>query len=347
MLEFSPESLRALSIIIPVYNVEDYLHRCVESILAQDYYDYEIILVDDGSTDSSGTICDELAKKHSFIHVIHKSNGGISSARNAGLENAVGKYIWFIDSDDYVAPKCLALIIKQIEQDGTEILFFPYIRTNGVVTFGELVGDYYEGEYSGKDILQYQLANISSCTFVSEKRIWLKNNLRYTDGIYFEDFEIWPRIMKVIKRASFFNAPLIPYLYYIRVGSVMNLSDKARRMRQIDDFFRIEDLWRDCFDLYNPEPNSYDMQMIKSASNMLHRNLLNFVRKSKFSLSTKLKLYTEFRRKGVFSSYYNGHKKDSYVGRSSVKLFWNSIGRSFILFSLFSIIEEIRKKVHK
>ncbi|MBB6275139.1 glycosyltransferase family 2 protein [Porphyromonas circumdentaria] len=347
MLEFSPEFVRALSIIIPVYNVEDYLRRCVESILAQDYYNYEIILVDDGSTDSSGAICDELAREHSFIRVIHKSNGGQSSARNVGIEEAVGKYIWFIDSDDYIAPQCLALIMKQIEQNSTEILFFPYIRTNGVVTFGGSIGNYHEGEYSGKDILQYQLANISSCTFISEKKIWLENNLRYIDGIYFEDFEIWPRIMKVITRASFFNSSLIPYLYYIRVGSVMNLSDQARRMRQIDDFFRIEDLWRDCFNLHNPAPNSYDMQMVKSASNMLHRNLLNFVRKSRFSLSTKLKLYAEFRRKGVFSSYYNGYKKDWYQGSSSVKLFWNTIGRSFILFSLFSIIEEIRKKLHK
>lgn len=105
MLEFPSEFVRALSIIIPVYNVEDYLHRCVESILVQDYYNYEIILVDDGSTDSSGAICDELAREHSFIRVIHKSNGGQSSARNVGLEEAVGKYIWFIDSDDYIAPK--------------------------------------------------------------------------------------------------------------------------------------------------------------------------------------------------------------------------------------------------
>lgn len=93
-----------LSIIVPVYNVEKYLEECVQSLLNQTYQDYEIILVDDGSTDSSGKICDMMAEHSSKIRVIHKENGGLSSARNAGLKAARGRYMGFVDSDDYILP---------------------------------------------------------------------------------------------------------------------------------------------------------------------------------------------------------------------------------------------------
>ena len=94
-----------ISVIVPVYNVEKYLNKCVYSILNQSYRDLEIILVDDGSTDSSGRICDELSKLDPRILVVHKNNGGLSDARNAGMKIANGNYISFIDSDDYVDEK--------------------------------------------------------------------------------------------------------------------------------------------------------------------------------------------------------------------------------------------------
>ena len=91
-----------LSIIIPVYNVEQYINQCIESILIQTYHDYEIILIDDGSTDSSGEICDTYAQKDSRVKVVHKINGGVSSARNIGLQMIKGKYLTFIDPDDFI-----------------------------------------------------------------------------------------------------------------------------------------------------------------------------------------------------------------------------------------------------
>ena len=92
-----------ISIIVPVYNTEKFLHRCIDSILAQSYTDFELLLIDDGSKDSSGTICDEYAEKDSRVRVFHKENGGVSSARNVGLDNAKGEWVTFCDSDDYVA----------------------------------------------------------------------------------------------------------------------------------------------------------------------------------------------------------------------------------------------------
>lgn len=101
-----------VSVIVPVYNVENVLHYCVESILNQSFTDFELILVDDGSPDNSGEICDEYAKKDSRIVVIHKENGGVSSARNAGIERTTGEFICFIDSDDYVDNNYLESLLK-------------------------------------------------------------------------------------------------------------------------------------------------------------------------------------------------------------------------------------------
>ncbi len=110
-----------ISVIIPVYNVEKYLHKCVDSVLAQTYTNLEIILVDDGSTDASGQICDEYVAKESRIKVIHKPNGGVSSARNAGLEIAQGQYIGFVDGDDYIELSMYQILLDSILQNHSEI----------------------------------------------------------------------------------------------------------------------------------------------------------------------------------------------------------------------------------
>ena len=92
-----------ISIIVPIYKAEQYIHRCIDSILSQSYTDFELLLIDDGSPDGCGAICDEYVAKDSRVRVFHKENGGVSSARNLGLEKAVGKWISFIDADDYIS----------------------------------------------------------------------------------------------------------------------------------------------------------------------------------------------------------------------------------------------------
>ena len=102
------------SVIVPIYKVEEYLHRCIDSIINQTYTNLEIILVDDGSPDNCPMICDEYAKKDSRIRVIHKKNGGLSDARNAGLEIATGEYIGFVDSDDWIHKDMYHILYKNI-----------------------------------------------------------------------------------------------------------------------------------------------------------------------------------------------------------------------------------------
>lgn len=122
-----------ISIIVPVYNVEKYLHKCVDSILAQTFADFELILVDDGSPDGSGCICDEYVEKDNRVKVIHKKNGGLSDARNAGLDIAQGNYIGFVDSDDYVA------------NDMYEVLYTNIIREQADLSICGIY-DVYEGK---------------------------------------------------------------------------------------------------------------------------------------------------------------------------------------------------------
>ena len=119
-----------VSVIIPVYKVEKYLHRCVESILGQTYKNVEVILVDDGSPDNCGEMCDVFAKRDHRVRVIHKKNGGLSDARNAGIEIAKGKYLSFLDSDDWVHPKYIEKLYYLMMTTKSDIAACKFIRTS-------------------------------------------------------------------------------------------------------------------------------------------------------------------------------------------------------------------------
>ena len=106
-----------ISVIVLVYKAEKYLHRCVDSILSQTFTDFELILVNDGSPDNCGAICDEYAQKDNRVRVFHKENGGVSSARNLGLDNAKGEWITFVDSDDWLKPGCLEQLTNKLDAD--------------------------------------------------------------------------------------------------------------------------------------------------------------------------------------------------------------------------------------
>lgn len=111
-----------LSVVVPVYNVERYLVRCMDSLLAQSYSDFELILVDDGSTDSSGLLCDRFAAQHANIQVVHQKNGGLGMARNAGLDCATGEYVLFLDSDDYFGPELLNNLLDEAQRTGADLV---------------------------------------------------------------------------------------------------------------------------------------------------------------------------------------------------------------------------------
>ena len=118
------------SVIVPVYNVEDYLETCVASVIAQTCRDYEIILVDDGSTDHSAAMCDQLARQH-HCRVIHQKNGGLGAARNTGIEAAQGDYLFFLDSDDFISPDTLQGLSEEMDRVPADIYTFGLSRLTG------------------------------------------------------------------------------------------------------------------------------------------------------------------------------------------------------------------------
>jgi glycosyltransferase involved in cell wall biosynthesis len=125
------DQMPMISVIVPIFKVEAYLDRCVQSVLKQTYSDFELILVDDGSPDRCGLMCDEWMTKDSRIRVLHKENGGLSDARNAGVSIARGEWITFVDSDDYIHPQMLESLYRAITQCGVKIAVCGYVRTRG------------------------------------------------------------------------------------------------------------------------------------------------------------------------------------------------------------------------
>ena len=119
-----------LSIIVPVYDVERYLQKCIDSILAQTFTDFELILVDDGSPDNCPALCDAAAAKDARIRVLHQKNGGLSAARNAGLDVARGEWIGFVDSDDYISPEMYEILYKAVQSTGSDLALCDYVKVD-------------------------------------------------------------------------------------------------------------------------------------------------------------------------------------------------------------------------
>ena len=182
-----------ISVIIPVYKVELYLKQCVESILIQTYSNIEIILVDDGSPDSCPQICDEYARKDYRIKVIHKSNGGLSDARNAGLDRAKGQYYAFIDSDDYIQDNTIEIMLNAVKKNKSEIAICNMIR---FLEEGETLQFYcptdHEVLYQGKQ--RYKTLNQPSvCNKLFEAKLF--EGIRFPKGKYYEDTFVYHEVL--------------------------------------------------------------------------------------------------------------------------------------------------------
>ena len=124
------DSMPKISVIVPIYKAENYLHRCVDSVLAQTFTDFEVLLIDDGSPDKSGEICDAYARRDSRVRVIHKENGGVSSARQCGIDNARGEYTIHADPDDWVEPNMLEELYRKAKEDDADMVICDFIEDN-------------------------------------------------------------------------------------------------------------------------------------------------------------------------------------------------------------------------
>lgn len=170
-----------ISVIIPVFNVASYLRKCLESVLSQSYTNLQVILIDDGSTDSSGAICDEYAKRDSRIVVIHQKNGGAAAAKNAGLRVATGKYLSFVDSDDYLEPGAYAHMVAQLEDTHADVIQCAFCDVFPDKTVSHVVQD----EQTAFNCVQYleQFTKDWTCGLLWDK-LYVRSLF---DGIFFEE----------------------------------------------------------------------------------------------------------------------------------------------------------------
>lgn len=212
-----------ISVIIPVYNVSKYVTRCVESVQNQTYVNLQILLIDDGSTDESGNICDELAAGDTRIQVIHQENGGLSAARNTGLEAAKGEYVFFVDSDDWIEPETIGGLYEWMLENDAEIgacgVRYAYDIGKEDVELAFTSGN--ANVWSGRGSIRELILTNNICSVawnkLYKKSLW--GDIRFPEGKLHEDeFTIY-KVLFRSKKVCF--TPKLWYNYFQRSGSIM------------------------------------------------------------------------------------------------------------------------------
>lgn len=209
-----------VSIIVPIYNVAPYLPACLDSIIQQTYRDLEIILVDDGSTDGCAAIADEYKAKDERIRVIHQTNSGLSAARNAGLREATGEYVWFIDSDDYVALNACEILVREATQDDDDVIIFSRQR---FTEEGPLEDDILPNERynTGREYIEHHLTNNfshSACHKLCKRELLINHHIEFESGRY-EDCYFSFRVMCVAQKVKVIS----DILYFYRRDRVTSI----------------------------------------------------------------------------------------------------------------------------
>lgn len=223
-----------ISIIVPIYKVEAYLKRCIDSIVAQTYRNLEIILVDDGSPDDCGKICDAYAEKDERIRVIHKENTGLGYARNSGLEICTGEYIMFVDSDDWLSTDCVEILYNRLIDDNSDMAVGNYIQ---IYDDGSTKRGYYKFEEDCVLTQNETLKRLNDHIFsvMAWGKLYKRNVMKYVSYPAIrpgEDTWVVPDIMKRCDNISFVNRTI--YYYYQRPSSIMHSIDSDRLLDGIN-----------------------------------------------------------------------------------------------------------------
>lgn len=227
------DSEALVSIIIPVYNVENYLTECVNSVLAQTYKKLEIILIDDGSTDHSGKLCDSLQEKDARIKVIHKSNGGLSDARNAGIESSSGEYLYFLDSDDVIAKKSIEILLDICLKGDNDIALAGVKMFKNSCGCEEVYGgtiEYLDTEQIIGRMLIHDGYGHEAPGKLYHRKLWAHH--RFPKGKLYEDYATIYKVAGEARKGGVYSVPL--YYYRMRDGSIMRTVVKEKNLMLLD-----------------------------------------------------------------------------------------------------------------
>jgi glycosyltransferase involved in cell wall biosynthesis len=237
-----------ISIIVPIYNLEHYLPKCVDSILTQTFTDFELILVDDGSTDGSGELCDEYARLDKRVRVIHKKNGGIASSRNAGLDAAKGIYIGFVDNDDFINKFMFEILYKNAKKYSSDIVICDYISIDESQHYDidKFDGNYKLKQFNNREAVHHIYADMDKDTFIYPwNKLYKKelfNDIKYELGNIYDDETVAHKLLYKSKRVTYVQIPL--YYYVQRKGSQINSPFSVKKfgrvyaLKERQDFFK-------------------------------------------------------------------------------------------------------------
>lgn len=281
--------MELISVIVPVYNVEEYLDECVQSIVNQTHRKLEIILVDDGSTDKCSALCEKWAKKDNRIKVVHKTNGGLSSARNAGLEIAKGEYIGFVDSDDWINPTMYELLLNTCKINNTGIsccgrtlVYEDGLKMKTYISSGGV----WNTEHAISKVLRRDGMDVAAWDKLYKSELF--DNIRFPEGENNEDTAVFYKLFEEAKVIS--HSGTCEYFYRVRLGSITQSSYQVKNRESI--FKHLNDLGEFINDKY---PQLQDDYLVYKSCNLYH--LLNLQMKcEKDNIDEHNLLWFEFKR---------------------------------------------------
>lgn len=289
-----------ISVVVPIYNVEKYLKRCIDSIIQQTYKNLEIILVDDGSPDNCGKICDDYAKTDKRIKVIHKKNGGLSDARNVGIKNATGKYITFIDSDDDILVDFIGYMYNLSKKNKADVVVADENLINNIFIskkVNEKIIEYKSKKDAIKDLLTLRLP------VAAHGKLYLKtlfDDIEYPKGKIYEDNGTTYKVLLKCNRIIYTNQA--KYNYYIRGNSITNSSMNKNKL----DYIYLIDL--ECNDLLRIYSDiSEEVEFARLIPRLsVYKQIINAKNKNNFiELKKELDNY--------FKINYKNFKKNQYI----------------------------------
>lgn len=264
------ENYGLISVIIPVYNAEQYLAQCIDSVLQQTYPHFEICLIDDGSTDKSAEICDAYANRYPQIRAFHKPNGGASSARNVGIKETAGRYIFFLDSDDWLEPDALEKMIFTAAQENADLVFCEAqaIDDEGKIEYKDNYS-YKEFYHTGNayeimmQMMKQKEFHVAIWMLLLDREIFAKNALLFKEGIMYEDMIISYQFYCLASRAAHVRKTLYNRRY--RANSVMTSAKTERNYYSASTVYREVKQFRDSL----PESKRSPEHLIRCSYNVL------------------------------------------------------------------------------
>lgn len=283
-----------VSVIIPIYNSEEYLSKCIESVLSQTYKNYELILINDGSTDGSKSICDDYANHYNQIKVFHRSNKGVSAARNFGIDVATGEYLCFVDSDDYIESIMLEELIKESQQGLCDLIISGiYFKRNDGKSWNNIIGEFQmEGKKMIKDKLpllfnSYLLYNPVGKLYKAS--IIKDNNLKFTENVSFGEDPIFNcNFIKLVEQVKVVNKS---YYNYVKHGGT-SLSNRFNVEKYNNNKEMHESIYK-LFSYYNIVNEEFISELKWRYSKELTDMIFSITRAENISNKTK----TEFLKK--------------------------------------------------